>query len=124
MAINFGGNEIHALNCVRNVGAYFDKHMTMEQHFKYKCRAAHAQLYNIGKVRKYLDHQSAEKLIHALVHSHIDYCKALMVGLPKYLIWAYINCKWFKTPQPECCVESASMTIYTLKTALNTNYVH
>ena len=24
------------------------------------------------EVRKYLDHQSAEKYIHALVHSHID----------------------------------------------------
>ena len=40
MAINIVGNEIHALNCVRNLDAYFDKHMTMEQHVKFKCRAA------------------------------------------------------------------------------------
>ena len=86
MAISIGGNEIRALNCVRNVGAYFDKHMTMEQHVKSKYRAAYAQLYNIGKVRKYLDHQSAEKLIRALVHSHINDCNALLIGLPKYLI--------------------------------------
>ena len=72
MAINIGDNEIHALNCVRNLGACFNKHMIMKQLVKSKCRAAYAQLYNIGKVRKYLDHQSAEKLIHALVHSHID----------------------------------------------------
>ena len=58
----------------------------MEQHVKSKCRAAYAQLYNIGKVRTYFDHQSAKKLIHALVHSHIDYCNALLVDLPKYLI--------------------------------------
>ena len=86
MTIDIGGDEVHALNCVRNVGAYFDKHMTMEQHVKSKCRAAYAQLYNIGKVRKYIDHQNAEKLIHTLVHSHIDYCNALLIGLPKYLI--------------------------------------
>ena len=86
MAINIGGNEIHALNCVRNLDTYFDKHMTMGQHVKSKCRAAYAQLYNIGKVRKYLDHQSAEKLIYALVHNHIDYCNALLIGLPKYRI--------------------------------------
>ena len=55
----------------------------MEQHVKSKCRANYAQL---RKVRKYLDHQSAEKLIHALVHSHIDYCNAFLIGLPKYLI--------------------------------------
>ena len=24
MAINIGGNEIHALSCVRNLGGYFD----------------------------------------------------------------------------------------------------
>ena len=58
----------------------------MEQHFKSKCRAAYAQLYNIRKVRKYIDHQSAEKLIHALIHSHIDYCNALLIGLPKDLM--------------------------------------
>ena len=75
-----------AINCVRSLGAYFDKHMTMEQDVKSKCGAAYAQLYNIGKVKKYLDHQSAEKLIHALVHSHIDYCNALLISLPKYLI--------------------------------------
>ena len=57
MTINIGDKEVHALNCVRNLGAYFDKHMSMEQHVKSKCRAAYAQLYNIGKVRKYLDHR-------------------------------------------------------------------
>ena len=36
MAINIGSNDIHALNCMRNLGAYFDKHMTMEQHVKSK----------------------------------------------------------------------------------------
>ena len=84
MAINIGGIEIHALNSVRNLGAYFDKHITMKQHVKSKCRAAFAQLYNIGKMKTY--HHSAEKLIHALVHSHIDYCYALLIGLHKYLI--------------------------------------
>ena len=75
MAINIGGNKTHTLNCVRNLGAYFSKHMTMEQHVKFKCRADCAQLYNFGKVRIYLDHQSPEKLI-----------QAFLIGLPKYLI--------------------------------------
>ena len=51
MAINIGDNKIHVLSCVRTFGAYFDKHMTMEQHVKSKYRAAYAQLYNVGKVR-------------------------------------------------------------------------
>ncbi|KAK2165417.1 hypothetical protein NP493_1365g00000 [Ridgeia piscesae] len=67
--------------------------MIMEQHVKSKYRAAYAQLYNIGKVRKYLDHQTAEKQIHALIHNRIDYCNALLIGLPKYLIHNSNNSK-------------------------------
>ena len=54
--------------------------------YEFKCRAAYVQLYNIGKIRKYLDQQNTEKLIYALVYIHIDYCNALLIGLPKYLI--------------------------------------
>ena len=68
------------MNCVPNLGGYFDKHMSMEEHVKFKCRAVYAQLYDIGKIRKYIDQQSTEKLIHALVHSHIDYCNAILIG--------------------------------------------
>ena len=59
-AINIEGYEVHALNCVRNVGAYFDKHISVEEHVKFKCRTAYAQLYNIGKIRKYLDQQGPQ----------------------------------------------------------------
>ena len=48
-AINIGGYDVHALNCVRNFGAYFDLHMSMEEHVKFKCQAAFAQPYKIGK---------------------------------------------------------------------------
>ena len=68
------------------MGAYCDKHMTMEQHVKSKCRAAYAQLYNIGNVIEYLVHQTAEKLIHVLIHIHIDYSNALLISLPKHLL--------------------------------------
>ena len=59
MTIDIGGNEVHALKCVRNFGAHFNKHMTREQHVNSKCRAAYAQLHSIGKLRKCLDQQSA-----------------------------------------------------------------
>ena len=58
----------------------------MEKHINMKCRDAYGQLYNIAKIRKYLDFKSAERLVNALVHSHIDYCNALLIGLPQKLI--------------------------------------
>ena len=81
MAINIGGNQVHTLNCVRNLVAYFAKHMTMEHNVKsnmscqVQCQAACAQLYNFGNVRKYLAHQSPEKLVHAF-----------LIDLPKHLM--------------------------------------
>ncbi len=85
-SITIGNQEIPASDFVRNLGAYFDKHMSMEHHIRVKCKAAYAQLYNISKVRRYLDQKTAEILIHSLVHSHIDYCNSLLIGVPKYLI--------------------------------------
>ena len=131
MAINIGGNEIYALNCVRNLDAYFDKYMTMEQHIKSKCKAAYAQLYNIGKVRKYLDHQSAKKLIHALVHSHINYCNVLLIGVPKYIIQKLqmvqntatrVLCRIGKYDHITSTLTSLSGSLWNL--ALNTIYVY
>ena len=58
----------------------------MEYHIKMRCRAAYAQLFTISKIRPYLDDDTAEQLIHSLVHSHIDYCNSLLTGLPKCLI--------------------------------------
>ena len=37
------------------------------------------RIYMTSK-KSYIDQQSTEKLIHALVHSHIDYCNALLIG--------------------------------------------
>ena len=50
------------------------------------CKSSHYHLRNIGKIRKYLDESSTETLIHAFVTSKLDYCNALLNGLPKYQI--------------------------------------
>ena len=43
-------------------------------------------LRNIGKIRKYWNESCTETLIHAFVTSKLDYCNALLNGLPKYQI--------------------------------------
>ena len=54
----------------------------MKQHINNTCRAAAFGISKIGKLRKYLNKQSTERLIHAFVTSHLDYCNGLYVGLP------------------------------------------
>ena len=85
-SITIGDAVITPSKHVRNLGAYFDENMSMKHHVSIQCKRAYSQLYKISKIRKYLDQQSAEIIMHALVHTHIDYCNALLIGLPKYLI--------------------------------------
>ena len=48
------------------------------------CSRAFRGLYNIRQIRKFLTVQSTKTLVHAFISSHLDYCNALLFGLPKY----------------------------------------
>ena len=37
---------------------------------------------NIGRIRKFLDQPSTERLVHAFVSSKLDYCNSVLYGLP------------------------------------------
>ena len=37
---------------------------------------------NIGRIRRYLTEDATKTMIHALVTSHLDYCNAVLYGLP------------------------------------------
>ena len=56
----------------------------MNVHIGKICSKAFRGLYNIRQIRKFLTVQSTKTLIHAFVSSHLDYCNALLFGLPKY----------------------------------------
>ena len=37
-------------------------------------------------MRTYLDHESTEAIIHACMTTNLDYCNAILYGLPKVLL--------------------------------------
>ena len=51
-----------------------------------KSTTVHLRLHNIRRIRKYLDRDSTEKLIHTFITSRLDYCNALLCGLPSNAI--------------------------------------
>ena len=69
---------------VRNLGSWFDAHMRMNVHIGKICSKAFRGLYNIRQIRKFLTVQSTKTVAHAFISSHLDYCNALLFGLPKY----------------------------------------
>ena len=40
----------------------------------------------MSNIRSYLDRESSEAIIHAFVTTHLDYCNAILCGLPKVLL--------------------------------------
>ena len=83
-SIIIGDTVIKALESVRNLGSWFDAHIRMNVHIGKICTKGFRGLYNIRQIRKFLTVHSPKTLIHAFVSSHLDYCNALLFGLPKY----------------------------------------
>ena len=82
-SLRVGGTEVASSTSARDLGVVIDEHATMSQHVSSVCRSASFALYNIGKLRPYLDQASTEMLVHAFVSSRLDSCNSLLHGLPQ-----------------------------------------
>ena len=70
---------------IKNLGAWFHSHLTMNTHILKTCKAGFYYLYNISRIRKFLSRETTETLIHAFVTSRLDYYNSLLYGLPNGL---------------------------------------
>ena len=77
------GEECITLSeATRNLGVFFDQHFNVQNHVPKLCRLAYAQLRNAAPVRSVLPQKTADTLVHAFITGRLDYCNALMYGLP------------------------------------------
>ena len=83
-SVKVGGVDIKPVEKVRNLGSWFDNHMSMNIHVGKVCSKAFRGLYSIRQIRKFLSMDSTKTLIHAFVTSHLDYCNSLLAGIPQY----------------------------------------
>ena len=73
-------SNISPSTSVRNLGIWFDSHLTFDKHIAEVCKNAFYYLFNIRHIRKYLTRDCTEKIIHAFVTSRLDYCNSLFFG--------------------------------------------
>ena len=64
----------------RNLGVIFDSTLSLANHIAKVVKSVNFSLYNIGKIRKYLDKPTCGMLINGLIMSRLDNCNALLVG--------------------------------------------
>ena len=82
-SIKVGDCNVKATNSARNIGVIQDHELSLVNQINAICRSAYHHLRVIGQIRKYLDRQATESLIHAFVSSRLDNGNSLLYGLPQ-----------------------------------------
>ncbi len=82
--IQLGSSTITPSSSVRNLGVIFDDQLTFKEHIAKTARSCRFALHNIRKIRPFLTDHAAQLLVLAI--SRLDYCNALLAGLPSNTI--------------------------------------
>jgi hypothetical protein len=67
---------------VRNLGVLIDPRLSMETFITHVCKGCFFWIHNINRIKRYLDFEAMEKLIHCFITSKLDFCNSLFLGLP------------------------------------------
>ncbi len=84
--VQIGSSTITPSSSVRNLGGIFNDQLTFKDHIAKTARSCRFALHNIRKIKPFLTHHAAQLLVQALVISTLDYCNALLAGLPSCTI--------------------------------------
>ena len=82
-AILIPDTVIGASDSCRNLGVMLDSTMSMSAQISSICKSVWYQLRNLGLIRKYVTRSAAEKIVHALISSRLDFGNALLYNLPQ-----------------------------------------
>ncbi|KAK2904419.1 hypothetical protein Q8A73_011076 [Channa argus] len=82
ISINIGSTVIVPTNSAKNLGVIIDDQLSFKDHISSVSRACRFALYNIRKIRPYITEYTTQLIVQALVTSRLDYCNALLMGLP------------------------------------------
>ena len=80
--ITVGNSVIKPSVNARNLGVQLDTHLNMEYHITNTCKSAYHMIYNLRRIRKFLDKGSTKTIVHACITSKLDYCNGLLYGIP------------------------------------------
>ncbi len=80
--IQLGSSTITPSSSVRNLGVIFDEQLNFKDHIAKTARSCRFALHNIRKIRSFLTEHTAQIIVQVLVISRLDYCNALLAGLP------------------------------------------
>ena len=77
------GVNIKSVNTVRDLGVILDSRFNMKSHITKVSRACFFHLRRLRQIRSCLDEDSAKTVAVTMVLSRLDYCNAILTGLPE-----------------------------------------
>ena len=80
--LSVGESILAPTTSVRNLGSWFDQNLSMIPHINKICKAASFHIYNIRQIRKYLNNDATQTLVHSIVIGRLDYCNSLLYKVP------------------------------------------
>ena len=81
-AIRLGDVTIAPADTVRSLGVVLDTHFNMTAQVNAVIRSCSHHIRQIGRIRKYISTEACHSAVQSLVVSRLDYCNALLTGLP------------------------------------------
>ena len=66
---------------VRNLGTWFDIHLSMKTAINKTCQSGLYHLYNIGRIKRFLSFKDRKSIVQAIVMSRIAYGNSLLYGV-------------------------------------------
>ena len=78
--------DVDFSDLVKNLGVTLDSSLSMHQQVTHTCTAAYIELRRISSSCQCLTVDATKTLISAFVLSRLDYCNALLSGVPQYLL--------------------------------------
>lgn len=72
--INFDGHELPTSTVVKNLGVYFDRYMSFDEHISELCRKTMGILLFLNRIKDKIDKETRIQIVQALAISAISYC--------------------------------------------------
>jgi hypothetical protein len=86
LVLHVGSDVIKPVSVVRDLGVLLDQELSMKPHISKVTSTCFYQLRRLKQVRRILGPEITATLVTAFVLSRLDYCNAVLAGLPKSTI--------------------------------------
>jgi len=83
LALHVGNDVIKPVSAVRDLGVLLDQELSLKRHINKVTSTCFYQLRRLKQIRRTIGPEITASLVSAFVTSRLDYCNAVLAGLPK-----------------------------------------